>query len=58
MTVYCLPPPAHVEAAAKTVEDWIKGQQAAVDLDDAMKVVREWVEARRRLNDRILPYEH
>jgi hypothetical protein len=55
MTVYCLPPPAHVEAAAKTVQDWIKGQEAAAYLDDAMKVVRDWVEARqRRLNDRTL----
>ena len=55
MTVVCLPPP-HVEAAAKIVEDFIKGQEAAADLDAAMKVVREWVEA-RRLNDRI-HYEH
>jgi hypothetical protein len=60
MTVYCLPPPARVEAAAKTVEDWIRGQEAAADLDDAMAVVREWVEARRRrLNEiRILPHGH
>jgi hypothetical protein len=58
MTVYCLPPPAYVEAAAKTVEDWIRGQEAAADLDAAVAVVREWVEARqRRLNDRIR-YEH
>jgi hypothetical protein len=51
-------PPAHVEAAVQIVEDFIKGQEAAARVDAAMKVVREWVEARRRLNDRILPYEH
>jgi hypothetical protein len=51
----CLPP-ARVEAAAQVVADWIKGQEAAADLDAAMAVVREWVEARRRLNEiRILP---
>jgi hypothetical protein len=54
MTVYCLPPPAYVEAAAQTVEDWIKGQEAAARVDDAMQVVREWVEARQRRLDRIL----
>ena len=54
MTVYCLPPPAHVEAAAQIVEDWIKGQEAAAHLDAAMAVVRDWVEARRRLNDRTI----
>jgi hypothetical protein len=43
MTVY-LPPPAHVEAAAQIVEDWIKGQEAAVRVDDAMNVVREWLQ--------------
>ena len=54
MTVYCLPPPAHVEAAVQIVEDFIKGQEAAARVDAAMVVVREWVEARqRRLNDRI-----
>ena len=54
MTVYALPPPARVEAAARIVEDWIKGQEAAARVDAAMAVVREWVEARRRrLNDRI-----
>jgi hypothetical protein len=53
MTVDCLPPPAHVEAAAKTVEDWIKGQEAAAGLDDAMKVMRDWLQRQRRLNDRI-----
>ena len=54
MTVYCLPPPAHVTAAAQIMEDWIKGQEAAARVDAAMAVVREWVEARRRrLNDRI-----
>ena len=58
MNVYCLPPPAYVEAAAKTVEDWIRGQEAAAGLDDAMRIVREWIEARQRhLNDRIR-YEH
>jgi hypothetical protein len=62
MTVYCLPPPP-VEAAAKIVEDFIKGQEAAADLDAAMKVVRNWLQGnedrRRRLNEmRILPYEH
>jgi hypothetical protein len=58
MTVYCLPPPPRVEAAAQIMQDWIKGQEAAPRLDDAMKVVRDWVEARqRRLNDRIR-YEH
>jgi hypothetical protein len=56
-------PPAHVEAAAKTVEDWIKGQEAAARVDAAMKVVREWLQSnedrRRRLNEiRILSYEH
>ena len=56
MTVY-LPPPARVEAAAKTVADWIKGQEAAAGLDNAMAVVREWVEACRRLNEAIC-YEH
>jgi hypothetical protein len=62
MTV-CLPPPARVEAAAKTVEDWIKGQEAAAELDAAMQIVRDWLQGnadrRRRLNEiRILPYEH
>jgi hypothetical protein len=46
--VYCLPPPAHVEAAAQIMEDWIKGQEAAARVDDAMAVVREWLEARQR----------
>jgi hypothetical protein len=55
MTVYGLPPPAHVEAAAQIMEDWIKGQEAAARIDAAMAVVREWVEARQ--NDRIR-YEH
>jgi hypothetical protein len=62
MTVYCLPPPARVEAAAKTVEDWIKGQEAAAGLDDAMKVVRDWVQGnedrRRRLNEIRICHEH
>jgi hypothetical protein len=57
MTVYCLPPPAHVEAAAQVMRDFIKGQEAAAGLDDAMAIVTEWVEARERLNDRIR-YEH
>jgi hypothetical protein len=52
MTVYCLPPPAHVEAAAQIVEDWVKGQQAAAHIGDAMAVVREWL-ARQRVNDGI-----
>jgi hypothetical protein len=56
MTVY-LPPPARVEAAVQIVEDFIKGQQAAAGLDDAMKIVRQWVEARERLNEAIR-YEH
>ena len=60
MNVYCLPPPAYVEAAAKTVEDWIKGQEAAAELDAAMRIVRDWLQGnedrRRRLNEiRILP---
>jgi hypothetical protein len=46
-----------VEAAAQIVEDWIKGQEAAAHLDAAMAVVREWIEVRQRLNDRIR-YEH
>ena len=47
-------PPAHVEAAVQIVEDFIKGQEAAARVDEAMQIVREWVEARqRRLNDRI-----
>jgi hypothetical protein len=50
MTVYCLPPPAHVTAAAQIMEDWIKGQEAAAHVDEAMKVVRDWL-------DRIR-YEH
>jgi hypothetical protein len=51
-------PPAHVAAAAQIMEDWIKGQEAAAYLDDAMKIVRDWVEDRqRRLNDRI-HHEH
>jgi hypothetical protein len=63
MNVYCLPPPARVEAAAKTVADWIKGQEAAAGLDDAMRIVRDWLrdneDRRRRLNEiRILPHEH
>ena len=48
----------NVEAAAQVLRDFIAGQEAAARVDDAMAVVREWVEARRRLNDRILPYEH
>jgi hypothetical protein len=56
-------PPAHVELAAQVLRDFIKGQEAAADLDAAMAVVREWVEDNedccRRLNEiRILPYEH
>jgi hypothetical protein len=55
MTVYYLPPPAHVEAAAQIVEDFIKGQEAAARIDDAMTIMRGWLETRRRyLNDRIL----
>jgi len=50
-------PPAHVEAAAQVMRDWIKGQEAAARVDAAMAVVREWVEARQRLNDRVR-YEH
>jgi hypothetical protein len=58
MTVYCLPPPVHVEAAAQVMRDWIKGQEAAARVDDAMRIVRDWIEDRRRyLNDRI-GYEH
>jgi hypothetical protein len=57
MSVYCLLPPAHVEAAAQIVEDFIKGQEAAARIDAAMAVVREWLEARQRLNDRIR-HEH
>jgi hypothetical protein len=58
MTVYCLPPPAHVEAAVQVMRDFIKGQEAATRVDAAMRVVREWVEAREhRLNDGIR-YEH
>jgi hypothetical protein len=53
-------PPAHVEAAVQIVEDFIKGQQAAADLDAAMQVVRDWLQsnADRRRRLRILPYEH
>jgi hypothetical protein len=58
MTVYCLPPPVHVEAAVQIVEDFIRGQEAAARVDAAMVVVREWIEARRRLNDRVSTYEH
>jgi hypothetical protein len=62
MTVYCLPPPARVEAAAKTVEDWIKGQEAAARVDAAMTIVREWVQSnadrRRRLNEIGICHEH
>jgi hypothetical protein len=55
MTV--LSPPARVEAAAQVMRDFIKGQHAAAHIDDAMKVVREWVEGRRR-NDRIFHHGH
>ena len=55
MTVYCLPPPARVEAAAKTVADWVRGQEAAPGLDAAMAIVRDWLQGnedrRRRLNE-------
>jgi len=52
-------PPAHVEAAAEVVRDFIKGEQAAPRVDAAMAVVREWVEARqRRLSDRISYEQH
>ena len=57
MTVYCLPPPAHVEAAVQIVEDWIKGQEAAARVDAAMAVVADWLQRQHRLNDRIR-YEH
>jgi hypothetical protein len=50
-------PPLHVEAAVQVMRDWIRGQQAAADLDDAMAIVTEWVEARERLNEAIR-YEH
>ena len=54
MTVYVPPPPAHVARAAQIVEDFIKGQEAAPRVDDAMAILREWLEARqRRLNDEI-----
>jgi len=39
------------------VEDWIKGQEAAARVDDAMAVVRDWLQRQHRLNDRIR-YEH
>ena len=55
MTVYALPPPAPVEAAAQTIEDWIRGQEAAADLDAAMQIVRDWLqgnEDRRRRFER------
>jgi hypothetical protein len=61
MTVYCLPPPAHVEAAVKTVADWIKGQEAAAELDVAMQIVRDWVQGnadRRRLNEIRICHDH
>jgi hypothetical protein len=44
MTVHPLPPPAHVEAAAQVVRDFIKGQEAAEHLDDAMKIVGDWLQ--------------
>ena len=50
MTVYALPPPAHVEAAVQVMRDFIKGQQAAARVDDAMAVVREWL-ARKQLRN-------
>jgi len=50
-------PPVHVEAAAQVVRDFIRGQEAATRVDDAMAVVREWVQHQRRLNDGIR-YEH
>ena len=62
MTVYYLPPPAHVEAAAQIVEDFIKGQEAAARVDAAMAVVRDWIEGnadrRRRLNEIRICHEH
>jgi hypothetical protein len=50
MTVYGLPPPAHVETAVQIVEDFIKGQEAAARVDAAMAVVRDWLQRQRRLN--------
>jgi hypothetical protein len=51
-----------VEAAVKTVEDWIKGQEAAADLDAAMKIVHDWLQdnedRRRRLNEIRICHEH
>jgi hypothetical protein len=44
MTVYCLPPPARVEAAVQVMRDWIRGKEAAGDLDAAMQVVRDWLQ--------------
>jgi hypothetical protein len=43
-----------VEAAAQVMRDFIKGQEAATRLDDAMAVVREWLAVRQRLNDRTI----
>ena len=55
-------PPAHVEAAAQVVRDFIVGQEAAADLDAAMQVVRDWVQSnadrRRRLNEIRTCHEH
>jgi hypothetical protein len=53
MIVYCLPPPARVEAAVAVMRDFIRGQEAAPHLDAAMQIVRDWVEARECLNDRV-----
>ena len=46
-------PPAHVEAAAQVVRDFIVGQEAAAHVDEAMAIVREWLAAHQRLHEAI-----
>jgi hypothetical protein len=41
-----------VEAAAAVLRDFIRGQEAAPRLDEAMAVMADWVQRQRRLNDR------
>jgi hypothetical protein len=42
--------------------DWIRGQEAAADLDAAMAIVRDWVQGnadrRRRLNEIRICHDH
>ena len=46
-------PPGHVEAAAQVVRDFIRGQEAAARVDDAMVIVRDWLQGTGSRDERL-----